>query len=138
MEKSVQLPTINVLDDAWGVNLPGSCLPEGVKEIAFTASGVYIELENGRYDYIKWPELCELVDAEDADQVDAPMPYRITPAGLAAFLGDSVRVAHGEAPIVLSGQELALMAWLNGGGLEYPIRPERLVLSNGSGRSLVA
>lgn len=136
MEKVLEMPTIEVSDGAWGVMLPASCLPEGVKEIAFTARGVYIELENARYDHVAWAELAELVDVEGADRVDEPLPYRITSAGLAAFLGDSVRVANGQAPLVLTGQEMALLAWLNGGELQYPMQPERLVVSNGAGRSL--
>lgn len=135
MEKSVELPTINVLEDAWGVTLPGSCLPDGAKEIAFTSRGIFIELANGRYDHIVWAELCDLVNVEGADTVDGPLPYRLTPAGLAALIGDSVRVARGDAPVVVTGQELALLAWLN--GCEYPMQPERLtVQQNGAGRSL--
>lgn len=134
--QKVELPTIEIDDPengAWTVSLPESLLPADVSEIVMSDRGLYIELSDGRYDFIPWDEVGELADVEGADRVDEPIPYRITPASFAALEAGRVRVEQGPAPTVLTGREQAFSVWLAGqmGIPVYSPQPERLLVPNG-------
>lgn len=134
MLETVELPTVQIHDPEtgdWGVTLPASLLPGDVQEIGACSQGLYIELRDGRYDFIEWDEVAELVRGNvEAHNVGAPIPYRLTPAGFLAVMGDRVRAEAGPAPTVLTGRERAFAAWV-AAPVEYVAVPERLLVANG-------
>lgn len=69
----VEIPTIVIHDPetlSWGVCLPESLLPGDAREVAMTDGGLYLETVDGRYDFIDWDEVMELVRGNiEADRV---------------------------------------------------------------------